>query len=721
MLFTGSFVHGGSERQFVEALRHIRGSKYEIEVGCLSRRGPFVRDIEAMGVPIHEFPITSLRKPSTVWHFLRLVKFLRRKRIELLHAFEFYSDVFAVPAARCAGVAAIASRRSLADTVPRPWLSRLACALAHRVVANSEAACCAAGLNDSSKDHIDVIHNAISPENYLVSISREQLRKELVLPPDALITGMVAALRAEKGHRTFLRAAAMVARQMPEARFVVVGDGPERRQLEQLASELDIPARVLFAGDQRNVPQWLAAMDLAVLASDTESFPNAVLEAMAAGRAVVCTDVGGVPELVDDGVTGYLVPPSNAEAMSTRIVELLRNPALRRAMGDAGRAKVLRQFTPEQMRNKLEAVYDLVLREHRPTARVLQIGNYPPPVCGWSLHTQLVHETLKERGADSRVMDIGPGRHITGRDCIPVHGALDYAAKLLLYRLRGFTFHVHVNGDSQKGYLLALAAVALGRLTGKPPVLTFHAGPQQIYFPKPHGLWYRAFQLLFRLSGRIICNHQPVKRLIANYGVPEQKIEPIPAFSVQYSEEVPAPLPAAVDEFLSAHSPRLFCYAMFRPEFTLECLFEAFAVFRREFPNTGLLMTGGEDVPPELKSHLQRLGIADAVLFAGNLPHAEFLTAVQRSDVFVRTHLRDGVCSSVLEALHLGTPVVAAEDGHRPPSVFKYAPGDADDLLRVLAGVLRDLRAARAQVRPPEMRDNLNNEINLLLAAGSRA
>jgi glycosyltransferase involved in cell wall biosynthesis len=407
--------------------------------------------------------------------------------------------------------------------------------------------------------------------------------------------------------------------------------------------------------------------------------------------------------------------------MSAALLELLHSPGLRMAMGEAGREKVERQFTPAQMKQKLEDLYDRVLREHRPTARVLQIGNYPPPVCGWSLHTQLVHETLKERGADSRVVDIGPGRRITGRDCIPVHGALDYAAKLLLYRLRGFTFHVHVNGDSHKGYLLALAAVALGRLTGKPSVLTFHAGPQQIYFPRPRGVWYRAFQLLFRLSGRIICNHQPVKRLIANYGVPEHKIEPIPAFSVQYSEEVPAPLPAAVDEFLSAHSPRLFCYAMSRPEFTLECLFEAFAALRREFPNAGLLMTGGQDVPPELKSDLQRLGIADAVLFAGNLPHAEFLTAVQHSDAFVRTHLRDGVCSSVLEALHLGVPVVAAEDGHRPPSVFKYAPGDADDLLRVLTGVLRDLRAARAEVRPPEVRDNLNNEVNLLLTAGSRA
>src|SRR5439155_2729361 len=178
--------------------------------------------------------------------------------------------------------------------------------------------------------------------------------------------------------------------------------------------------------------------------------------------------VGGVPELVEDGTTGYLVPVGDDAAMAARIVELARNPELRKRMGRAGRSHVEREFTPQRMTRILEDLYQRLLYRRDATSRVLQIGNYPPPVCGWSLHTQLVDQELAAHGADSRVMDIGPGRRIAGRGCITVRNALDYAAKLVAYRIRGFTFQVHVNGDSWKGYALVLASVLLGRLTGKP-------------------------------------------------------------------------------------------------------------------------------------------------------------------------------------------------------------------------------------------------------------
>jgi glycosyltransferase involved in cell wall biosynthesis len=316
-------------------------------------------------------------------------------------------------------------------------------------------------------------------------------------------------------------------------------------------------------------------------------------------------------------------------------------------------------------------------------------------------------------------MDIGPGRRIAGRGCIPVHGSLDYAAKLLKYRLRGFTFHMHVNGDSWKGYTLALAAVLLGRLTGKPSVLTFHAGPSQIYFPRKSGLWHGAFRLLFHSCGEIICNHEPVKKLIEGYGVPAENVHAIPAYSTQYGEEIPVPLPAAVECFLATHEPRLFSYSMFRPEFTMEVLFEAFARARRKYPNAGLLLAGPREVPPEAIEQMRKLGIADAVLIPGNLPHAEFLTAVQRSDVFVRTHLRDGVCASVLEALQLGVPVVASDDGLRPPSVITYSPAESAPLAAALERTLADLPAARAQVRAPGVDNHLEREVELLLVAGA--
>jgi glycosyltransferase involved in cell wall biosynthesis len=716
LLFTDSFVHGGTERQLVTALRHLDRARFDVAVGCLKRRGPFLAEVEALGIPIVEFPIRSLFGVDTARWFLRLVRFLRENKVDILHAFDYYTDIFAVPAARWAGVRVVmASRRNLAHG--RGLIERLAlraaCQCAHAVVANSSAAAHSnTGLFRRADERVVVIPNAIE----LPPAGLPSRRAELTWPGDAIIVGVVAALRPEKGHRTFLRAAALAARGNARLRFLLIGDGAERATLQSLAADLGIAERVHFAGDQTDVPNWIAAMDIAVLPSDFESLPNAVLEAMAAGKPVVATRVGGTPDVVAEGRTGHLVDVGDAAAMAQRIEELAASPGARAALGAAGRSEVERRFLPRVVVPRLEQLYTNHLLRRGATARILQIGNYPPPVCGWAIHSEVLDRELRTRGVDARVMDIGPGRTITGRDCVSVQGSLDYAWKLLRYRARGFTFHMHVNGDSWKGYLLALAAVLLGRLTGKPAALTFHAGPVQLYFPRRHGLWHSAFKLLFRACGQIICNHEPVRKLIvATYGVRAEIVHPIPAFSTQYHEEIPVPLVAPVEQFLQAHAPRLFSYSLFRPEFTMDALFTAFAAVRVRYPNAGLLIAGPKETPPATLAEMQRCGIAQAVLIPGNLEHAEFLTAVERCDVFVRTHLRDGVCTSVLEALSLGVPVVAAEDGLRPPSVVKFAPGDADDLAAKLLQVLGNLAAARAAVQRPDVTDHLGEEIAVLL------
>lgn len=729
MLFTDSFIHGGTERQLLAVLRHLDRSRFDVHVGCLKKQGPFLAEVEAMGVPVMEFPASASTAGPAGWVFGKLQRirdiaaYLNEQRFDLLHAFDFYGNVFAVPAARRSNVPVVlASRRELAGdrSLLQRWAIRYACQRAHGVVANSRAAgSCLTALLGNASGKVTVVYNGIDLGAFRATRSAQDVRAEIGVPGNTVLVGIVAALRPEKQIETFLRAAARVAKQMTQARFLLVGDGSERARLEELARQLGIESRTIFAGDRRDVADLLPAIDVFVLSSLTESLPNAVLEAMAAARPVVATRVGGTPELVEEGVTGYLVPVGDDAAMAARILELAGNPDLRRRMGAAGRARVERDFTPEKMAGTLEELYARMLARQNPVARVLQIGNYPPPLCGWSIHTQLVDRELVARGADSRVMDIGPGRRVRGRGCIPVRGGLDYTAKIIAYRMRGFTFQIHVNGDSWKGYALALAAALLGRWTGKRAVLTFHAGPTQLYFPRARGFWYRAFRLLFRSCGEIICNHEPVKKLIEGYGVPAENVHAIPAYSTQYSEEIPAPLPSAVEEFLTSHEPRLFSYSLFRPEFTMDVLFEAFALVRQKHPRAGLLIAGPAEVPPDAAAQMKRLGIADAILFPGNLPHAEFLTAVQRSDVVVRTHLRDGICTSVLEALQLGVPVVAAEDGLRPPSVITYSPPETAPLAAALDGVLGNLAAARAAVRAPAVDNHLEREVALLLAAGA--
>lgn len=374
MLFTDSFLHGGTERQFVRVVRHLDPEKYQLLVGCLRRRGPLLAEVESLGIPIVEFPLNSLHNLRAARLFCRLVRFLRQNRIDILHAFDFYTSVFAVPAAWVAGVPVVlASRRELAD-LRSAWQRRairLACQLATGVVVNSRAAGLSLGpMRNGGHGKVDIVRNCIDLEQLRPIAAADQVRTQLGIPTDAALIGVLANLRPEKDLPMFLCAAQRVRSVVADSRFLIIGDGPERHKLEALANHLGLSGAAFFLGDRSDVPDLLAALDVFVLCSYTESFPNAILEAMAMGRPVVATNVGGTPELVEEGKTGYLVPVGDAEAIARRIVQLLRNPPLRSEMGQAGLERVKRDFTTERVKQQLEELYDSLLGKHRGSSTV---------------------------------------------------------------------------------------------------------------------------------------------------------------------------------------------------------------------------------------------------------------------------------------------------------------------------------------------------------------
>jgi len=380
-------------------------------------------------------------------------------------------------------------------------------------------------------------------------------------------------------------------------------------------------------------------------------------------------------------------------------------------------------FTPLNQSNGAGGTYADLCPVYGPMSksnkivRILQISNYPPPICGWAIHTQAVQNALRGRGADCVVLDVGPGRRTReeGPGCTPILGAFDFLLKIIYFRLRGFTFEPHVNGESWQGYLLALVPVLVGRLTGRPAILMFHAGPDQLYFPRKSGLWFLAFQILFHASAAIFCNLESVKREIEKYGIPSEKV--YTDYFVKYPiEGLPVPLSATIEHFLQAHEPRLFSYTMFREGFTPEVLFETFAHLCEDFPRAGLLIAGPCEIPSNIAAMINRWGLDSKVLVSGNLAHNEFLTALQRSDVYIRTPPSDGLCASVIEALSLGVPVVAMENGIRPPSVITYGSPEASVLHATLTRVLRNLDQVRSQIQPPNVAGSLDTEVSLLLS-----
>src|SRR5262245_47490328 len=159
-----------------------------------------------------------------------------------------------------------------------------------------------------------------------------------------------------------------------------------------------------------------------------------------------------------------------------------------------------------------------------PCLKILQIGNYPPPVCGWSIQTKLLVEEIRRRGNACEVLNLSENRRKKSSDYVDVQNICDYLFKVIYFAARGYRFQVHVNGQSRPGYILTLIAALAGRFAGHAIALSWRGGLHQKYFPRPQGWTRRVYQLLFRLAGQISCNNASVKRAIEQYGIDPKRL-----------------------------------------------------------------------------------------------------------------------------------------------------------------------------------------------------
>lgn len=350
--------------------------------------------------------------------------------------------------------------------------------------------------------------------------------------------------------------------------------------------------------------------------------------------------------------------------------------------------------------------------------KVLQISSYPPPRAGWGMRIFFLKKEMERLGHICEVLNIGKGRFLKGRDFIPVFNGLDYCIKVLKYRLRGYLIHMHLNGDSPKGFILTCIALFISVVTFRRPVITFHAGPLQIYFPQSRAPQLNLlYKFIFTVPAFIICNNEAVKTNIASYGIVPHKIVPIPAFSKQYLDFEKVQLPPTVEEFFENHNPVICSYVFFRPVFFIESMVRAVAEIVKKRPNFGLIIMGSDQDSEGIHELIKDLNLDDHIVLAGDQDHDSFLTIMTRSRLYLRTHIKDGVCSSVLEALCLGVPVVACEDGHRPMSVITYENEDIADMVEKISYVLDNHQAISSRIVSPEIKDTTVDEIEILSRA----
>lgn len=352
----------GAERQMAQLCRRLDRKEFEPAVCCLTRGGPLEKPLRAAGVPV-----TVLHKRSR-WDLgviNRLAAAIAEFQPSILHTWLPTANTIGRLAERRSPVPVVVVSERAADAWKGPvrrLTDRILARRTDRIVTNSEAVkrflTRRIGLPEPL---ISVIRNGLDLAEY--DAASERLTAPIPPQEGTLTIGSAGRLEPQKGFLYLLTAMRTVRERMPQARLWIAGAGPEAPELGSRARQLGLADTVQFLGARDDVPALMRRFDLFVLPSLWEGLPNVALEAMAARRAVVATNVDGTPEAVVDGTTGLLIPPRDPAALAHAMISLLNDEPRRRRFGEAGRQRVEVEFGMERMVTQTEGLYRAALRE----------------------------------------------------------------------------------------------------------------------------------------------------------------------------------------------------------------------------------------------------------------------------------------------------------------------------------------------------------------------
>jgi len=355
----------GPGKTILNTFRTLDRDRFSLTVAVPGRGNEpnaFVDKAESLGIRVLRLEVKRSVDPGAM---IRLARLLRRERVDVLQSHDSLTRRLALPAAALARVPHVTSvhgwitnnrKEALAKPVDLALIRR-----ARRAVAVSKRLRDEIVESGCPSDRVLLLRNAILLDDYPISEDSADARQALGLAPDAPVVSIVGRLSPEKGHMLFLAMAREIVTKIPDARFLVVGHGPQRAALEAQARALSLEHHVLFVGLRTDMQRIYAATTVLTLCSSTEGMPNVILEAFAHSRPVVATRVGGVPEVVTDGVDGFIVE-QRVDELVTATMRLLLDPALRHEMGRRGRQKIEDEFDFRGRTMKLEALYASLTR-----------------------------------------------------------------------------------------------------------------------------------------------------------------------------------------------------------------------------------------------------------------------------------------------------------------------------------------------------------------------
>jgi L-malate glycosyltransferase len=364
----GADLWAGAETQVVSTMSYLVEQSGITLTAVLFNDGRLADELRRLGVGV---VVLDETRTSTLGIFLGLVRVLRAHRFDLVHLHKYKDGVLGSIAARMAGVPCIVRtmhglaeplhgwkqlKARVYDTLDRITLQ----CLADLVIAVSQRMTETLWESGYQPRMVTCIRNGLDLQHVTTTRQPQEVRRELGIEPRALLIGTVGRLSAIKGQVHLLRAAKRVIASQPWARLLFVGDGPLRNELLISAAELQLAASCIFPGARNDVYDVMSAMDIFALPSLNEGIPMSLLEAMALGRPVVASAVGGIPEVIQDRVNGRLVPPGDEAALADACLELATDRELARTMGERARQTIEDSFSHERCGSALLNVYQSV-------------------------------------------------------------------------------------------------------------------------------------------------------------------------------------------------------------------------------------------------------------------------------------------------------------------------------------------------------------------------
>lgn len=349
IVFT-SLSDGGAQTQQLKILQKIDSSQYNFYICCLKNKGLLAEAYEKAGFSIYEL---NMKSRFEIYKLVKLYSVLKSKKIQVVYTKGSGDSFFwGRLIGWLAGADGIISSLHTTSSIrsDKDFFNPLNILLTKITdyfvfVTNAQTAIYKEYYNIPSSK-IRLMHNGVELKK-IGSGTKDNLKKELCINKKQKIIGIVATLESHKNHKMFLKAASIILQKYSDALFLIIGDGHLKEELINFSAELGIDAHVKFLGYKNNAIEYISLMNVLVLTSQTEAFPNCLVEGMSQGIPVVATNVGGVPEIIVEGENGYMIDPDDFETLSEKILEIIKNPMLENKMGKTSYEYCLNRFKIE--------------------------------------------------------------------------------------------------------------------------------------------------------------------------------------------------------------------------------------------------------------------------------------------------------------------------------------------------------------------------------------